>query len=223
MVDVFGIDALSVLIFGPALSAFVVAAIASFGTSKQVGRWLALLLSLLFAILSIKVFVDYQAAGLAIGDEQYIVAQDVAWFEALGARWTLGIDGISAVMILLTGLLTPLAILAIPAATLIGFAFGAVGMAASTFMRSWQDFDLVVLFMLPLFLFSATFYPLDVYPPALRALVQLSPLYHGVEIIRAFTLHSFDAGLLGHVAYLVAIGSVGLMVAGRRLGTLLKP
>ena len=63
---------------------------------------------------------------------------------------------------------TPLAILAIPAATLIGFAFGAVGMAASTFMRSWQDFDLVMLFMLPLFLFSATFYPLDVYPPALR-------------------------------------------------------
>ena len=60
----FGIDALSVLIFGPAQGAFVVAAIASFGTSKQVGRWLALILSLLFALLSIKVFADYQAAGL---------------------------------------------------------------------------------------------------------------------------------------------------------------
>ena len=112
MFHLFGIDALSVLIFGPALGAFVVAAIASFGTSKQFGRWLALILSLLFALLSIKVFADYQAAGLAIGDEQYIVAQDVAWFDALGARWTLGIDGISAVMILLTGILTPLAILA---------------------------------------------------------------------------------------------------------------
>ena len=112
MFHIFGIDALSVLIFGPALSAFLVASIASFGTSKQFGRWLALILSLLLALLSIKVFADYQAAGLAIGDEQFIVAQDVAWFEALGARWTLGIDGISAVMILLTGLLTPLAILA---------------------------------------------------------------------------------------------------------------
>ena len=118
---------------------------------------------------------------------------------------------------------TPLAILAIPAATLIGFAFGAAGMAATTFMRSWQDFDLVMLFMLPLFLFSATFYPLDVYPPALRGIVQLSPLYHGVELIRAITLRSFDLGIFGHMAYLIAIGSVGLMVAGRRLEALLNP
>ncbi len=112
MFDVFGIDALSVLVFGPALSAFVVASLASLGPSKQVGRWVALILSLLLALLSIKVFFDYQAAGLAIGDDQFIVTQDSAWFEALNSRWTLGIDGISVVMILLTGILTPLAILA---------------------------------------------------------------------------------------------------------------
>ena len=111
MIDVFGIDALSVLVFGPALSAFVVASLASLGPSKQVGRWVALILSLLLALLSIKVFFDYQAAGLAIGDDQFIVTQDSAWFEALNSRWTLGIDGISAVMVLLTGILTPLAIL----------------------------------------------------------------------------------------------------------------
>ena len=112
MFDVFGIDALSVLVFGPALSAFVVASLASLGPSKQVGRWIALTFSLLLALVSIKVFFVYQAAGLAIGDEQFIVTQDAPWFEALGARWTLGIDGISAVMVLLTGILTPLAILA---------------------------------------------------------------------------------------------------------------
>ena len=112
MFDVFGIDALSVLVFGPALSAFVVASMASLGPSKETGRWVALTLSLLLALLSIKVFADYQAAGLAIGDDQFIVTQDSPWFEALGARWTLGIDGISAVMVLLTGILTPLAILA---------------------------------------------------------------------------------------------------------------
>ncbi len=112
MFDIFGIDALSVLVFGPALSAFVVAALASLVPSKTIGRWLALILSLLLALVSIAVFAEYQAAGLEIGDEQYIVTQDLPWFEALGARWTLGIDGISAVMILLTGLLTPLAILA---------------------------------------------------------------------------------------------------------------
>jgi len=112
MTNVFGIDALSVLIFGPALSAFVVAALSALNPSKRLGRWVALILSLLLALLAVQVFFDYQAAGIGIGDEQFIITQDSPWFEALGARWTLGIDGISAVMVLLTGLLTPLAILA---------------------------------------------------------------------------------------------------------------
>jgi len=112
MFDIFGIDALSVLVFGPALSAFAVAAMAQLGPSKAVGRWLALTLSILIGLVSLAVFQHYQQAAPAIGEEQYLVAQDVEWFAALGARWTLGIDGISAVMVLLTGLLTPLAILA---------------------------------------------------------------------------------------------------------------
>ncbi len=112
MIQLFGIDALSVLIFGPALAAFVVAALASLVPSKSLGRWTALVFSILLAILSIAVFFDYQATAPAIGEDQTIVAQDVEWFSALGARWTLGIDGISVVMILLTGILTPLAILA---------------------------------------------------------------------------------------------------------------
>ncbi|MDE0289492.1 MAG: ABC transporter permease [bacterium] len=149
-----------------------------------------------------------------------IAIGEITWSLIRGVLYSTGFVVVMAVMGLVA---TPMAILAIPAATLIGFAFGAVGMAATTFMRSWQDFDLVVLFMLPLFLFSATFYPLDVYPPALQALTQLSPLYHGVELIRAFTLHSFDPGIFGHMAYLIAIGSVGLVVTGRRLGALLKP
>lgn len=149
-----------------------------------------------------------------------IAIGEITWSLIRGILYSTGFVVVMAAMGLVA---TPLAILAIPAATLIGFAFGAVGMAATTFMRSWQDFDLVMLFMMPLFLFSATFYPLDVYPPALRPLVQLSPLYHGVELVRAFTLPSFDLGIFGHAAYLLAIGSVGLIVAGRRLGTLLKP
>ncbi len=112
MFEFFGIDALSILIFGPALAAFLVAAMAGLGPSKSVGRWTALTFSILFAIASIIVFFDYQAAAPAIGEDQFIVTQDVEWFAALGARWTLGVDGISVVMILLTGILTPLAILA---------------------------------------------------------------------------------------------------------------
>jgi lipooligosaccharide transport system permease protein len=72
------------------------------------------------------------------------------------------------VMFVLGFVRSPLAILALPAAVLIGFAFAGVGMAATTFMRTWQDMDMVQLVILPLFLFSATFYPLDTYPDAVR-------------------------------------------------------
>ncbi|MCI0545534.1 MAG: ABC transporter permease [Actinobacteria bacterium] len=114
------------------------------------------------------------------------------------------------------------ALLTIPASVLIGFAFGAVGLACCTFMRSWQDFDLVMLATMPLFLFSATFYPLDVYPPALQLVTRLSPLYHGNELLRAFSLGSFDWTVLGHVGFLVAMGLVGITVASRRLDGLLR-
>ena len=115
----------------------------------------------------------------------------------------------------------PGAILAVPAAVLIGFAFGAVGMACTTFMRSWQDFDLIQLTTLPLFLFSATFFPLDVYPGWLQAVARFSPLYHGVELVRACWFWVFDVTVVGHVAVLLAMAAAGLVVAGRRLRALL--
>lgn len=112
-------------------------------------------------------------------------------------------------------------LLALPAALLIGFAFAAVGMAATTFMKSWQDFDLVALVTLPLFLFSATFYPMAVYPGRLQAVARFSPLYHGTDLVRGLTLGVFDWSLLGHVAVLVAMGLVGALVASRRIEQLL--
>ena len=113
------------------------------------------------------------------------------------------------------------AVMAIPAAVLIGFAFAAVGMTATTFMKSWQDFDLINMVTLPLFLFSGTFYPLDVYPDAFQVLTRFSPLYHGVELIRALTLGSFDWSIAGHVAFLVVMGMIGVAITARRLDKLL--
>ncbi|HEX6392336.1 MAG TPA: ABC transporter permease [Acidimicrobiales bacterium] len=113
------------------------------------------------------------------------------------------------------------AVLALPAAVLIGFAFGAVGMAATTFMRGWPDFDFVNLALLPLFLFSTTFYPLSVYPRWLQLVVECTPLFHGVALTRSLTLGFVGWDSLGHAAYLVAMGSIGLAVAGRRIKKLL--
>jgi lipooligosaccharide transport system permease protein len=113
------------------------------------------------------------------------------------------------------------ALLAIPAATLIGYAFAAVGMAATTFMRSWQDFDYVQLALLPMFLFSATFYPLSTYPDGLQWVVQATPLYHGVALVRDLMLGDVAAGVLVHVAYLGAMGMIGTVFAARRIERLL--
>jgi lipooligosaccharide transport system permease protein len=126
-----------------------------------------------------------------------------------------------AVMVAFGDVLSWWGVLALPAAVLIGFAFAAAGMAATSFMRSWQDFDFVHLAVLPLFLFSTTFYPLSTYPRWLQAVVQLFPLYHGVALVRGLTLGVVGPGLVVHAAYLAAMGLLGLRLSSRRLGRLL--
>jgi lipooligosaccharide transport system permease protein len=112
-------------------------------------------------------------------------------------------------------------VLAVPAAILIGFAFAATGMAATTYMRGWTDFDLVQLVLLPLFLFSTTFYPLSVYPRWLQLVVECTPLYQGVSLVRELTLGQVGVALIGHAAYLVLMGAAGVAVSSRRVRTLL--
>jgi lipooligosaccharide transport system permease protein len=109
----------------------------------------------------------------------------------------------------------------LPTALLIGFAFAAVGLAGCSYARSWADFTWVEAIMVPLFLFSATFYPLSVYSPAAQWIVRLTPLYHGVAMCRAFSAGELSWGLLGDAAYLLAMGAIGLIVSSRRLGVLL--
>ncbi len=113
------------------------------------------------------------------------------------------------------------ALLAIPAALLVGAAFASLGLVVVTLMRSWADFAFIEVATLPMFLFSATFVPLDDYPEAVQWLLPLTPLYHGVELLRGLTLGTAGAGSLLHVAYLVALIVAGLAVADRRLERLL--
>jgi lipooligosaccharide transport system permease protein len=113
------------------------------------------------------------------------------------------------------------ALLCLPFALLEALAFAACGMACTTFMRSWQDFEWVSLAQLPMFLFSATFYPLSTYPRAIGDIVRWTPLYQAVDVQRALALGHVGPGLLANLAYLLAMGLVGAAVATRRLGLLL--
>jgi lipooligosaccharide transport system permease protein len=113
------------------------------------------------------------------------------------------------------------ALLALPATVFVGFAFAGAGIAAVTYMRSWQDFDVINLAILPMFLFSATFFPLSTYPDWLEWAIQLTPLYHGVELLRSLTTGGVGWYQLVDVAYLAALGLVGMWIAGRRVEKLL--
>ncbi len=146
---------------------------------------------------------------------------------ALGeVGWALIRGGIYAVafmvIMLAMGLVHSVwAIFDVPTALLIGFAFAGAGMAATTYMKSWQHFEFVMLATLPMFLFSTTFYPLSVYPRAVQIIVECTPLYQGVVLLRRLTLGAVKPDLLWSVAYLALMGAIGLAVAGRRISKLL--
>ena len=143
-----------------------------------------------------------------------VATGEVIWAVARGSVYSVGFI---VVMLALGLIASPWAILAIPAAILVGVAFAALGAAVTTFIRQWQDLDIIQLALQPMFLFSATFFPISVYPPALRVVVELTPLYHGIDLIRGLTTGALGPGLLGDVAYLVALALVGVAVAALRL------
>lgn len=162
-----------------------------------------------------RTFQSILATPLAVRD---IAVGEIAWALIRGGLYAIGFMAV----ITLFGLVSsPLAVLAIPAALLLGFAAGAVGMAATSFMRTPQDFDLINIIVLPMFLFSATFYPIETYPEAIRGIVSVTPLYQGVALIRGLTVGVVGPEMLVHVAYLLVMGFIGLWVTSRRLDRIL--
>ena len=149
------------------------------------------------------------AGDVAVGEITFAVLRGTLYSIAfMVTMWVLGM------------VQSPWIVLAVPACVLIGFAFSAIGMALTTFMKSWEHFEYVPALTLPLFLFSTTFYPLGQYG-GLAWLVQFSPLYHGVQLVRAANLGEWDATIPVHVAVLVALTGVGMVIAARRVERLL--
>jgi lipooligosaccharide transport system permease protein len=171
-------------------------------------------------------FVKYKYAKLYDGviatplGADDIAIGELAWALMRGAVYSVGF----LVTMLAFGLVESWwAVLAVPAAILVGYAFAGAGLGATTFMRSFMDFDYVNMAIIPMFLFSATFFPLSQYPEALQLVVKLTPLYQGVAIERGLVLGDLSATMLLNAAYLVAMGTIGVRVASRRVGELLKP
>src|SRR5690606_37094347 len=112
------------------------------------------------------------------------------------------------------------AILALPAVVLIAFAFASFGMGITSYMKTFQQMDWINFIMLPMFLLSATFYPITVYPTGLQWVIQAMPLWHGVELVRAFTTGIMSSGAICHVLYFVVMILIGMTLTTRRLKAL---
>jgi lipooligosaccharide transport system permease protein len=147
-----------------------------------------------------------------------IATGEITWALLRGGIYSSAFLGVMALMGLVESWW---ALLALPATLLVGFAFAGVGMALTTFMRSWQDFEFVTLTIIPMFLFSATFYPLSVYPAALQGLIELTPLYRSVVLCRELVTGALTWSSAVSVCYLLGMGIIGLVVASRRLSSLL--
>ena len=87
-------------------------------------------------------------------------------------------------------------ILAIPAAVLIAFGFASFGMAVTSYMKSFQQLEVINIFLLPMFLFSGSFYPLSVFPEWLQTIIRLFPLSHAIDLVRGLTLGNVSWALL---------------------------
>lgn len=143
---------------------------------------------------------------------------EIGWALGRGAAYAFCFQ----LVMLSMGLLhSPWALLAIPAALLIALGFAATGMAITTWIKTFQHLDWVTWVMMPMFLFSTTFYPITVYPRAIQIVVECLPLYHGIEIIRGLTLGAVDGAMLWHCLYFVVMAVVGVLVTARRLEKLL--
>ena len=147
---------------------------------------------------------------------------DVAFGEILLAllRGALYAAGFMVVMQALGLNLAWTALLALPAVLLIAFGFASLGMAVTSYMKTFQQMDWVNFVLLPMFLFSATFYPLSVYPEPIQWVVQALPLWHGVELVRGLTTGALSVAMLGHVLYYVVMIAVGLVFTTKRLRAL---
>ncbi len=160
----------------------------------------------------------YDAALATPMSSTDVAVGEIGWALIRGQIYAVGFLGVMAGLGMIQ---TWWALLALPASALIGLMFASVGFLGTTFMRSWADMEIVTTVTMPLFLFSATFFPLSSYG-SWGWLVQISPLYHGVALVRAATTGTWSTAIAVHVLLLAVVSIAALAAASRRIDTLLR-
>lgn len=142
---------------------------------------------------------------------------EIGWALIRGFGYAIGFMAVVAPLGLIPSLW---GILAIPAAVLIAFGFAAIGMALTSYMKSFQQLEIINIILLPMFLFSGSFYPLSVFPEWLQLIINSLPLAQAIHLVRGLTLGQIDIALAGHALYFVVMIVVGLFFTTKRLNVL---
>ncbi len=147
-------------------------------------------------------------APLTIDD---VVAGETMW--AASKAWLTG-STILAVVVVFGFAASPLVLLVLPAAFLVGLAFSAVGLVMTVLARGWDFFSFyMTLVMTPMMMISGVFFPADRLPAPLVAVAQALPLYHGVELVRPVVAGRLPEAAALHVAVLIGYAAAGYAIA----------
>jgi lipooligosaccharide transport system permease protein len=191
-------------------------------------------------------YLDFVAPGLLVASAAQIAAAEAMWPVLAGVKWIRFYEGVVATpirardisdgFVIWTALRTVLAssvfvfvaallgavpsawgVFAVPAAALCAAACAAPLAAFSITQESDLAFPMIMrLVIVPLFLFSGTFFPVDQLPAWLRPFAALSPLWHGAELARAATTATWrPLAIAGHLLALTGFIAVGAWF-GRR-------
>ena len=144
---------------------------------------------------------------------------EILWALIRGFTYAVGFLAVMAVMGVVPSLW---GLLAVPGAVLIAFGFASVGMGLTSYLTNFHQMNWLNFFMLPMFLFSGTFYPITVFPVWLQWIIGAFPLNQAVELERSLMLGNLGWSTAGHALYFVVLIGLGLVFTTKRLAALFQ-
>ena len=194
-------------------------------------------------------YLTFLAPGLLAATAMMTGAGDASWPVMAGIKWRKTYDAILAtpvgvfdlvvghlswvgvrllfVTVVYSGVMTAFGattitqgVLAVPPAVLTGLGFSAIITAYTARLQDEQGLSAMFRFgIMPLFLFSGTFFPISQLPGWIQPVAQATPLFHGVSLCRGLALGvGFEVNPAVSIAYLVGLLVVGTLLATRLMG-----
>lgn len=145
---------------------------------------------------------------------------EIAIGEMLWALMRAALYAVAMFVIMLVAglLLSPWSVLMVPAALLVAAAFAAAGLAGTSYLRTVNDFDVPMgLIVMPMFLFSGTFFPISIYPWFIQVFMQATPLYHAISLIRGLSTGMVGWAQAWDFAYLLGFFAICMWIAIRQM------